>query len=294
MADLSRTSTSLEDTKSMAPPTTTASAGSAHSGQMNGDASSPTAPPSHHLLHAATVTPQNLKRSLTSPSFTSAAAMMSPSSADPDLTGTPGYRAAEAYVRPCPTHVAGDVVSYGFDLRRCEFTLKLTRAAGSGPAPDAHPTVVFLPEFHFPRDHRVDVDVSSGKWEIAAGEDPGPLAAVLLGERDGEGGAVGGFASSSSSSDATTPTAVDGAGTAAAADGDPPVQRLRWWHGEGEQTLRVGGLIRRATFAPDGGLVGTAGGVPGGAAADDETYLEQCQQGYYGFGKREGGSCAVM
>ncbi|KAI9147798.1 putative glycosyl hydrolase [Paramyrothecium foliicola] len=112
------------------------------------------------------VTPANLQRTLTNPSISSA-----PSAKDPALTNAPGYRAAEAFIRPTPTVVAGDVISSGFDLRQATFTLKLL--ATKPPADDV-PTVVFLPEFHFPND-QCEVTVSAGKWEISSDEEEGTL-----------------------------------------------------------------------------------------------------------------------
>ncbi|KAI1504080.1 glycoside hydrolase family 5 protein [Biscogniauxia marginata] len=44
------------------------------------------------------------------------------------------------------------------------------------------------------------------------------------------------------------------------------IQKLRWWHGEGTQTLRVTGIVR-----PHNALAGTA---------EEAGYLEQCQQSY--------------
>ena len=112
------------------------------------------------------VTPGNLQRTLTNPSISS-----TPSLKDPELTNAPGYRAAEAFIRPTPTVVAGDVAATGFDLRRCTYNLKIRAAK---PAGDDAPTVVFLPEFHFPKD-QAEVTVSAGKWELSADEDDGPL-----------------------------------------------------------------------------------------------------------------------
>ncbi|KJZ76756.1 hypothetical protein HIM_03633 [Hirsutella minnesotensis 3608] len=166
------------------------------------------------------VTPGNLQRTLTNPSIRSSLSVK-----DPELTNTPGYRAAEAFIRPTPTVVAGDVISSGFDLRGCSYNLKLQAPKA---ATDDAPTIVFLPEYHFLKDE-CEVTVSSGKWEISLDEDEGPL-----------------------------------------------LQRLRWWHGEGEQTLSVRGTIRQHN-------------VPQGSA-EEAGYLEQCQQGY-GFNF---GSCVVM
>jgi hypothetical protein len=166
------------------------------------------------------VTPANLQRTLTNPSISSA-----PSVKDPELTNAPGYRAAEAFIRPTPTVVAGDVVSSGFDLRRGTYSLKLRST--KLPA-DETPTVVYLPEFHFPNE-QCDVTVSAGKWEISSDDDEGV-----------------------------------------------PLQRLKWWHPQGEHTLTVQGVVRKHN-APQG-------------SAEEAGYLEQCQQGY-GFNF---GNCSVM
>lgn len=154
------------------------------------------------------VTPANLKRSITNPSISSEA-----TSRQPELTASPGYRAAEAYVRPAPISTAGVITNYGFDLRQCLFTLtiKAPKVAGTDT-----PTVVFLPEYHFPKD-ACSVEVSSGKWEISSDEEE----TVLL-------------------------------------------QRLRWWHGDGEQTLKVSGVVRKHNA---------------GEGAEDAGFYEQCNQG---------------
>ncbi|PHH59366.1 hypothetical protein CDD81_3347 [Ophiocordyceps australis] len=164
------------------------------------------------------VTPGNLGRTLTNASMSS-----QPSLKDPSLTNAPGYRAAEAFIRPTATVVAGDVASSGFDLRQCTYTLKV---AASRAAADDGPTIVYIPEFHFPKDE-CEVTVTSGKWEISLDDDEGPL-----------------------------------------------LQRLRWWHGEGTQSLTIRGMVRRHN-------------VPEGTA-EEAGYLEQCQHGL-GIG-----GCAVM
>ena len=99
-------------------------------------------------------------------------------------------------MRPAPVEVVGKVLNYNFDLKKCEFTLRIQ--AGTVVA-DA-PTVVLLPDYHFPNNTSV-VEVTSGKWEISSDDDDG----VLL-------------------------------------------QKLKWWHGEGEQTLKVTGLVRRHNY----------------------------------------------
>jgi hypothetical protein len=151
------------------------------------------------------VTPANLKRSITNPSISSEA-----TTRQPELTAAPGHRAAEAYVRPAPICAAGVITDYGFDLRRCLFhlTIKAPKAADT----DA-PTLVFLPEYHFPKD-ACSVEVSSGKWEISSDEDE----TVLL-------------------------------------------QRLRWWHDDGTQTLKVSGVLRKHN-----------------AGEGPEDFYEQCNQ----------------
>lgn len=155
------------------------------------------------------VNPANLKRSITNPSISSAA-----TTRQPELSASPGYRAAEAYVRPAPIATAGAITNYGFDLQQCVFTL--TIKAPKVAELDA-PTVVSLPEYHFPKDD-CSVQVTSGKWEISSDEEETTL-----------------------------------------------VQRLRWWHGDGEQTLRVSGVVKRHNV--------------GDGAEEDGGYYEQCNQG---------------
>lgn len=166
------------------------------------------------------VTPSNLQRTLTNPSISS-----TPSLKDPELTNAPGYRAAEAFIRPTPTLVAGNVLSSGFDMRKAVYELKVS--APKVAAEDA-PTIVFLPEYHFPKDN-FDVTVSGGKWEISFDDEDGTL-----------------------------------------------LQRLRWWHPDGEQHLTITGVVRKHN-ALEG-------------SAEEAGYLEQCQQGY-GFNF---GNCTVM
>lgn len=114
----------------------------------------------------SSISPQNLKKTLSTPS------MFSQGSKTPaDLGNAPGFRAAEAYVRPCPIATVGNNVSYGFDLRNCTFTFSLTCEAA---ATDDAPTEIFLPEFHFPRDN-TEVVVSGGKWSISVDDAHGGL-----------------------------------------------------------------------------------------------------------------------
>ena len=115
----------------------------------------------------------------------------SPSSANPSLTANPGYRAAEAYVRPSPIYTNGKLLGSGFDLRGANFTFKLDAPAACSAD---LPTEIFLPEFHFPKE-KCAVSVSGGKWQI--------------GNFDEDGGLI---------------------------------QKLKWWHGEGEQWIKVDGV----------------------------------------------------
>lgn len=84
-------------------------------------------------------------------------------------------------------------------------TLTAPRAVEGGAAP----TVICLPDFHYPKDNCV-VEVTSGKWEIGSDED--------------EGGVV--------------------------------LQRLRWWHADGQQSIRITGEARRYNSEADEDNVG--------------------------------------
>lgn len=112
------------------------------------------------------VFPRDLKQSLSTPSLTPHR-----SDTSAELGSNPGYRAAEAYVRPSPIATVGNVSSYGFDLRNCTFTLSLE--CNEAATEDA-PTEVFLPEFHFPPDGTA-VEVSSGKWTISVDDADGGM-----------------------------------------------------------------------------------------------------------------------
>jgi hypothetical protein len=157
------------------------------------------------------INPANLKVNLKTPSIVSVSSS-SDTPRDPALTAVPGFRAAEAYVRPSSIYTIGKILSYGFDLRNCIFTLRLESPTA---ATESLATEIFLPEVHFPRD-RCEVVVSGGKWSISS---------------DGES--------------------------------DGMIQVLKWWHREGEQTLKVTG-VRSASQAI--------------LASEEEGYLDQCQQ----------------
>lgn len=109
----------------------------------------------------SSVTPSDLKRALTSENMRSQSLRSSAEDTD-----DPGFRAAEAYVRPTPIVTHGNIQDHGFDLKNCTFSLKLT---ASSATPEDLPTEVFLPEYHFPQGN-VNVNVSGGKWTISVDE----------------------------------------------------------------------------------------------------------------------------
>jgi hypothetical protein len=111
------------------------------------------------------VTPSNLKQTVSNE-------QMSSSKTDGDVAG---LRAAEAFIRPAPVAVHGDISSFVFDLKTCTFKLALT--APSSTAEDA-PTTMYLPEFHFPSG-QTSVEVSGGKWTITSEETNGALQQTL-------------------------------------------------------------------------------------------------------------------
>ncbi len=137
----------------------------------------------------APITPSNLKANLSTPSMASDATAV-----ETESKPTPGYRAAEAFVRPSPFATAGDVQSYGFDLKSCIFSLRLTAARAT--TQDA-PTEIFLPEFHFPNGS-TEVEVSGGRWTVGVDDSK-----------------------------------------------ETSIQTLKWWHAEGEQSIKVKGVVRR-------------------------------------------------
>ena len=131
-----------------------------------------------------------------------------------ELGNSPGYRAAEAFIRPSPIKTNDTVQKYGFDLRNCTFTLSLS--AEKATSEDA-PTEIFLPEYHFAAS-QTKVEISGGKWTISIDD-------------------------------------VDGS----------TMQRLRWWHGEGEQNIKVQGVKRRQGIFMENEV-------------DDGGYLDQCRK----------------
>jgi hypothetical protein len=83
-----------------------------------------------------------------------------------EFAANPGYRAAEAYIRPSPVATHGRITKFGFDLQNCTFTLSLVAESATT---DGSPTVIYLPAVHFPRPN-TEVSVSGGKWKIETQE----------------------------------------------------------------------------------------------------------------------------
>lgn len=111
------------------------------------------------------ITPSNLQKTVTQE-------RMSSSRQDEDVRG---LRAAEAFIRPTPIAVHGDIEAFGFDLKTSTFTLTLV--APSATAEDV-PTLCFLPAFHFPAGD-TQVEVTGGRWTIKSEEGDGALVQML-------------------------------------------------------------------------------------------------------------------
>ena len=97
---------------------------------------------------------------------------MSSSRRDDDVRG---LRAAEAFIRPTPVAVHGDLSFYGFDLKTATFKVALSAPSSTA---EAVPTTCYLPEFHFPSG-QTSVEVSGGKWTISSEEIDGALQQIL-------------------------------------------------------------------------------------------------------------------
>lgn len=146
------------------------------------------------------ISPSNISRALSTSPISS-----TPSDTPAELASKPGFRAAEAFIRPSPIYTAGTLQSSGFDLRNGTFTLSLIHKslpATNSAENNTFPTEIFLPEYHFPSE-KIDIQVSSGKWTIG-----------FENWVEGDEGAGGS-------------------------------QILRWWHGSGKQNLRVKGVRRQ-------------------------------------------------
>lgn len=113
---------------------------------------------SHSQLESTlAVTPANMKDALKAPSISAERTGTSG-----ELSAKPGFRAAEAYVRPSPIATNGRLLKHGFDLKNCTFTMSLE---ASKPVAEEFPTEIYLPEYHFGRT-ATNVEVSGGKWTV--------------------------------------------------------------------------------------------------------------------------------
>jgi hypothetical protein len=74
-----------------------------------------------------------------------------------------GSRALEAFVRPSVVVVAGQPITYGFDMRSCTFSLEMIPFEEHDA--DDGPTEIFLPEYFF-RNKEPEISVSSGNWTL--------------------------------------------------------------------------------------------------------------------------------
>ncbi|KAJ5170115.1 Glycoside hydrolase superfamily [Penicillium coprophilum] len=109
--------------------------------------------PRDHLIDTEDETSESLK-ALTPPSTSS---NLSRATLQPQQV----HRAAEAYLRPTPIYINGRLKSYGFNLKKCTFTMRLI---ANQTTPSA-PSEIYLPGFHFPIGE-TSVMASGGKWEI--------------------------------------------------------------------------------------------------------------------------------
>ncbi len=92
-----------------------------------------------------------------------------------ELSTKPGFRAAEAYVRPSPIATNGNVLKHGFDLRNATFAMSLE---ASTPVAEDYPTEIYLPEYHF-APNATTVEVSNGKWTVSMDEFDGGTIQIL-------------------------------------------------------------------------------------------------------------------
>lgn len=230
------------------------------------------------------VNPSNIKRVLTQPSIssrptstngnngingdgggggggngTSAGSPGSPVS-DPELTSVPGLRAAEAYVRPAPIAVSGEIVEYGFDLRQTEFSLKvfgetdekrLAAAKEEAAAMMTAGTPARDGEQPLAGHDLLSLNLATNDLPGDGNEDRDLLpipTVVLLPEYHFPEDSVEVLVSAG-----RWEIAWDTEETTA-------LQRLRWWHPPGVQTLKIKGRVRKHND------------VEGGAAKEDGYY----------------------
>lgn len=186
---------------------------------------------------AAAVDPSNLHCTLSTPPISPV-----PSSTDPDIANG-GYRAAEASVRAAPIYTCGTLTSHTFDLRNCIFTMALN--CGGDAALAASDS------------ERISKSVSKGTESSNSSSEPdeGAPTEIFLPEFHFP-------------ADATQVEVSSGRWAISIDGGDGGrglVQRLRWWHGPGDQNIKVTGVKRRL-------------GLALGKDEEEESYWEQCRR----------------
>ena len=160
-----------------------------------------------------------------------------PSITNPEIAAG-GYRAAEASVRPKPIYTNGKLGAYTFDLRNCVFTLALSCPATEAPAA---------------RDPKPKASTHDDASETQP--DEGAPTEIFLPE----------FHFPRDRAQVEVSSGRFSIGIDRADCGLGLVQRLRWWHGAGEQNIKITGIKRRL-------------GVAMGKEEEEEGYLDQCRQ----------------
>jgi hypothetical protein len=184
---------------------------------------------------AAAVDPSNLHRTLSTPPISPV-----PSSTDPDIASG-GYRAAEASMRAAPIYTCGTLTSHTFDLRNCIFTMALNCGRDAAPAASDSKSAVS--------------SKGTGSSNSSSEPDDGAPTEIFLPEFHFPADATQVEVSSG-----RWTISIDGADS-----GRGLVQRLRWWHGPGDQNIKVTGVKRRLGFAL-------------GKDEEEESYWELCRR----------------
>lgn len=76
---------------------------------------------------------------------------------------THGSRAEPALARPFPLAIVGSLVSYGFDLKKAVFSLTINAESSIDGEVG---TLVVLPEYNFPIEEDLNIELTSGSWEF--------------------------------------------------------------------------------------------------------------------------------
>ncbi|KAJ3155211.1 hypothetical protein HDU89_007402 [Geranomyces variabilis] len=76
-----------------------------------------------------------------------------------------GGRVLDAVVRPYASRIPGTPISTSFDLATLAFSLRFGSAAtGDTLSPIARTALIFVPRYHYPELHSLDVAVTDGEW----------------------------------------------------------------------------------------------------------------------------------